>query len=96
MATTKTTFPSDMALKAALWDRPDMTRADVVRTLESPGTSAYYWLLGRFVEYLPVRDVLSLVDRDALYAVFPKLRVWGKLSVEKARVLFSETYRTTT
>jgi hypothetical protein len=95
MATTQTTHLSETALKAALWDRPDMSRADVVRTLQSPGTSAYFWLLGRFVEYLPPRDVLSLVERDTLYAVFPKLRIWGKVAVEKARALFSDTYRTT-
>lgn len=92
MTATQTTFPDDAALKSALWDRPDMSRADIVRTLESPGTSAYFWLLGRLVEYLPAQDVLSLIKRDTLYAVFPKLRIWGKLSVEKARALFSETY----
>lgn len=96
MAVTQPTLPSDTALKAALWDRPDMTRADVVQTLQSPGTSTYFWLLGRFVEYLPAQDVLSLVERDTLYAVFPKLRIWGRVSAEKARELFPETYKNVT
>lgn len=89
-------LPDEQVLKAALWDRPDMSRADVVQTLQSPGTPAYYWLLGRFVEYLPPRDVLSLVDHDTLYAIFPKLRIWRRVSVEKARELFPDTYTNAT
>lgn len=96
MAVIQSTLPSDNVLKAALWDRPDMTRADVLQTLQSPGTPTYFWLLGRFVEYLPPRDMLSLVDRDTLYAMFPKLRIWGRVSVEKARELFPETYKNAT
>ncbi|MBI5356466.1 hypothetical protein HZB78_02535 [Candidatus Collierbacteria bacterium] len=79
--------------KSISWDRPEMTlqKADLI--LNRPDDPEYYWLVGRMVERLSPEEIFSVIDRESLYSMFPKLRIWKKWSIEKAEALFPEKYR---
>lgn len=84
---------NQQTVKEVFWDRPEMTPDILMRILEDPASSEYYQVLGRLVERLPAEQVTALVDKNTLYAVFPKLRIWNKMMVQKAEELFSSLYR---
>lgn len=70
-----------------------MTPQKADSILNRPNDPEYYWLVGRMVERLRPEEVFSVIDKDKLYSMFPKLRIWKKWSVEKAAALFPEKYR---
>ena len=80
-------------IKAIFWDRPEMTPEILMGILENPASPEYYQVLGRLVERLPAEQVAALVNRNTLYASFPKLRIWNKMMEQKAKELFSDRYR---
>lgn len=84
---------SSELLKFISWDRPEMTPQEANIILNQPDNPKYYWLVGRMVERLSPEEVFSVIDKDRLYSMFPKLRIWKKWSVEKAAALFPEKYR---
>lgn len=85
-------LPSEL-LKSISWDRPEMTLQKADSILNKPDDPEYYWLVGRMVERLSPAEVFSVIDKDRLYSMFPKLRIWKKWSIEKAAALFPEKYR---
>lgn len=89
----KTAALSPELLKSISWDRPGMTPQKADSILNLPDDPEYYWLVGRMVERLSPKEVLAVIDKDKLYSMFPKLRIWKKWSVEKAAALFPEKYR---
>lgn len=84
---------NQQAVKEIFWDRPEMTPEILAGILGNPASAEYYPLLGRIVERLPAKQVMTLVDKNTLYAAFPKLRIWNKMITQKAEELFSVLYR---
>jgi len=89
----KTVALTPELLKSISWDRPEMTIEEANAILNQKDDSEYYWLVGRIVERLSPEEVFSVIDKDRLYSMFPKLRIWKKWSAEKAADLFPEKYR---
>ena len=81
------------SIKQVFWDREEMTPVRLKAILNNPDSPEYYPVLGRMVERLPAEQVTALVDKDTLYASFPKLRIWNKMMTQKAEELFSDWYR---
>lgn len=79
-------------IKQVFWDRAEMTPARLKTILNNPDSPEYYPVLGRMVERLSAEDISSIVDRNILFAQFPKLRIWSKISVQKAKELFGDKY----
>lgn len=80
-------------VKEVFWDRPEMTPETLMMILKNPQSSEYYPVLGRMVERMATGKILTLVDKNTLYAAFPKLRIWNKMMIQKAEGLFSGLYR---
>ena len=88
----KTVALTPELLKSISWDRPEMTVEKANAILNQKDDSEYYWLVGRMVERLSPEEVFSAIDKENLYKIFPKLRVWKILVKTKAAVLFPEKY----
>lgn len=79
---------NQQTVKEIFWDRPEMTPEILTEILGNPSSPEYYPVLGRLVERLPAEQVTALVDKNTLYAAFPKLRIWNKMMTQKAEELF--------
>lgn len=75
-------------VKEVFWDRAEMTPEILMEILGNPLSPEYYQILGRLVERLPAKQLTTVVDRNTLYASFPKLRIWNKMMIKKAEELF--------
>jgi hypothetical protein len=64
-------------LKAAFWDYPQFAEETTLRSClqEQKGTSLYYWLMGRFLEYARVVDTLKYFSIDEIAGQLPKLKI---------------------
>lgn len=80
-------------VREIFWDRPEMTPEILAGILGNPAAPEYYPILGRMVERLPAEKITDFVNKNTLYAAFPKLRIWNKIMVDKAEELFSGLYR---
>ena len=80
------------SLNAIFWDRPPFTLQQVRAILKQPNTLEYYWLLGRLVERLSPEQVFTLIDKQKLYALFPKLPIWKHWRSHKAAEFFPDIY----
>lgn len=79
-------------VKRIMWDREDMDLDQVNAMFAKGSGNDFYWLVGRMVERLEPREVTLLVNPDRLYSIFPKLRIWNRLAIEKAAALFPQKY----
>lgn len=79
-------------MQMILWDRPEMTADQVDGMLKQPIGPVNEWLWRRMAERLPAGKLWSVVDKDWLYAQFPKLKIWNKLIEPRAQELFADRY----
>jgi len=64
-------------LKAAFWDYPQFTEEVTIRSYlqERKGSTLYFWLMSRFLEYARVVDTMKFFTIGEIAAQLPHLKL---------------------
>jgi hypothetical protein len=64
-------------LKAAFWDYPQFTEEETIRSFleERKGSTLYFWLMCRFLEYARVVDTFKFFTITDIAGQLPRLKL---------------------